>query len=90
MSTSTLSRRSFQPRGLSFETKAKVARILAGAPKRQRIKRIRAGLQSLIDASEREWERRRTAGCGNEPPQLLIDVAAIETDFELLMLELHQ
>jgi hypothetical protein len=90
VTTTTLPRRTVRPRRLPPETQAKVDRILAAAPKRQRIKRIRAGLQSLIANGEREWDRRRTAGEGNEPPGLLVDVAAIETDFELLMLELHQ
>lgn len=92
MNTTTLSRRSLRPRGLSPETQRKVDRILAAAPKRQRIKRIRAGLQSLITDGERAWERNRlsSVGGGDQVPKLLLDVIAIETDFEELMRELHQ
>ena len=92
MSTLTADRRSLRPHGLSPETQRKVDRILAGAPKRERIKRIRAGLQSLVDVGEREWQRRRAAsvGGGQDVPQLLIDVIAIETDFDALLKELGQ
>jgi hypothetical protein len=86
MTTSTHVR----PRGLSRETQRKVDKILAAAPKMQRIKRIRAGLADIITASEKEWERRRTLGEGNTPPKLLIDVIGIEQDFDALMLDLHQ
>ena len=90
--TYAVDRRNFRPRGLSPATQAKVDKILAGAPKRERIKRIRAGLQGLIDVGEREWDRRRTAsvGGGDQAPKLLLDVIAIEADFDELMRELHQ
>ena len=70
-----------------------VARKIAKAQVRhannQRIARIRAGLQKLADAGEREWQRRRAAsvGGGQDVPQLLIDVIAIETDFDALLKE---
>ena len=87
MSATTLSNRSYRPRSLPPGAEAKIAVAKAHLAKRDRIARIRDGLQSLIRTGERERERRRIAGDGNEPPQLLIDVLAIETDFDLLVAE---
>lgn len=79
-------------RPLAPDVQRKVDKILAGAPRRQRIKRIRAGLRALIDVGERQWERNRlgSVGAGDQVPKLLIDVIAIEADFDELMRELHQ
>ena len=90
MSTQYAVDRSVRPRGFSSETEAKVARILRSAERKRLIRSVRDGLQSLIENGEREWTRRRMAGDGNTPPALLVDVIAIETSFDLLMLELGQ
>lgn len=77
-------------RPLAPDVQRKVDKILAGAPRRERIKRIRAGLQYLIDCGEREWQQRRRACEGNDPPGLLLKAIEIETAFELLLKDLHQ
>ena len=84
--TATKIRAPYRPRPLTTDQQRKIAIAKAHLAKRQKVDRIRAGLQRLIEAGEREWERRRVAsvGGGGDVPQLLLDVIAIETDFDAL------
>lgn len=90
MNTTTASRAAYRPRPLTADQQLKIDRAKAHLARRDRIARIRAGLQNIIEASEREWERRRTisVGGGQNVPQLLLDVIAIETDFDVLVKDL--
>jgi hypothetical protein len=79
-------------RPLSPETKAKVARILKSAGKKQRIARIREALQNIIDAMDADWKRRREASLtsGAEPSVLMLEALAAAEDFDALMQEMAQ
>jgi hypothetical protein len=89
MNTTMTATRTYRPRPLSPETLVKIAQAQARSARGQRVTRIRAGLRALVDAGEREWERRRVAsvGGGADVPKLLVDALAVETDFDALVAE---
>jgi hypothetical protein len=77
-------------RGFTPDVQRKIIRAEARSAKRQKIERIRTGLQRLVDAGEREWEARRLSavGGGQHPPRLLIEAINLSADFDALTKEL--
>lgn len=80
----------FRPRPLSADTLRKIDLAKRAVARRQRIERIRAGLQEIIEALEREQEARRLAAVGgNSPSRLLIEALAASGEFDLLIEEIR-